>query len=74
MELGILFAGLGMWEIILIVLVILLFFGAKRIPDLMKSFGKGVRSFKEGMNNIEKEIKTDTPADKTQEKEKENKE
>lgn len=74
MELGILFAGLGMWEIILIVLVILLFFGAKRIPDLMKSLGKGVRSFKEGMNNIEKEIKTDTPADKTQEKEKENKE
>jgi sec-independent protein translocase protein TatA len=74
MELGILFAGLGMWEIILIVLVILLFFGAKRIPDLMKSFGKGVRSFKEGMNNIEKEIKTDTPADKTQEKEKEDKE
>lgn len=74
MELGILLAGLGMWEIILIVLVILLFFGAKRIPDLMKSLGKGVRSFKEGMNNIEKEIKTDTPADKTQEKEKENKE
>lgn len=74
MELGILFAGLGMWEIILIVLVILLFFGAKRIPDLMKSLGKGVHSFKEGMNNIEKEIKTDTPADKTQEKEKENKE
>lgn len=74
MELGILFAGLGMWEIILIVLVILLFFGAKRIPDLMKSLGKGVHSFKEGMNNIEKEIKTDTPADKTQEKEKEDKE
>ncbi len=74
MELGILLAGLGMWEIILIVLVILLFFGAKRIPDLMKSLGKGVHSFKEGMNNIEKEIKTDTPADKTQEKEKENKE
>lgn len=66
MELGILLAGLGMWEIILIVLVILLFFGAKRIPDLMKSLGKGVHSFKEGMNNIEKEIKTDTPADKTQ--------
>jgi sec-independent protein translocase protein TatA len=49
MEFGILLAGLGMWEIILIVLVILLFFGAKRIPDLMKSLGKGVRSFKEGM-------------------------
>ena len=54
MELGILLAGLGMWEIILIVLVILLFFGAKRIPDLMKSLGKGVHSFKEGMNNIDR--------------------
>lgn len=73
MEIGILLAGLGMWEIILIVLVILLFFGAKRIPDLMKSLGKGVRSFKEGMANIEKEIKTDIPAEKDQEKEKENK-
>jgi sec-independent protein translocase protein TatA len=73
MEFGILLAGLGMWEIILIVLVILLFFGAKRIPDLMKSLGKGVRSFKEGMANIEKEIKTDIPAEKDQEKEKENK-
>lgn len=71
MEIGILLAGLGMWEIILIVLVILLFFGAKRIPDLMKSLGKGVRSFKEGMANIEKEIKTDIPAEKDQEKEKE---
>ncbi len=69
MKLGILFAGLGMWEIILIVLVVLLFFGAKRIPDLMKSLGKGVRSFKEGMSTIEKEIKTDVPVDKNQEKE-----
>lgn len=69
MELGILLAGLGMWEIIAIVLIVLLFFGAKRIPDLMKSIGKGVRSFKEGMSNIEKEIKNENPADKNQEKE-----
>lgn len=69
MELGILLAGLGMWEIIAIVLIVLLFFGAKRIPDLMKSLGKGVRSFKEGMSNIEKEIKNENPADKNQEKE-----
>lgn len=48
--------GLGTGEIILIVVVILLLFGAKRIPDLMKSMGKGVKSFKEGMKEVEKEI------------------
>ena len=48
--------GIGMQEVLLITLVVLLFFGGKRIPELMKGIGKGVRSFKEGMNNVEKEI------------------
>lgn len=48
--------GLGMQEVLLIALVVLLFFGGKKIPELMKGLGKGVRSFKEGMNNVEKEI------------------
>ena len=48
--------GLGMQEVLLIALVVLLFFGGKKIPELMKGLGKGVRSFKEGMNNIGKEI------------------
>ena len=48
--------GLGMQEVLLIALVVLLFFGGKKIPELMKGLGKGVRSFKEGMNNMEKEI------------------
>ena len=48
--------GLGMREVLLIALVVLLFFGGKKIPELMKGLGKGVRSFKEGMNNMEKEI------------------
>ena len=47
----------GMWEIVLIVLVILLLFGGKKIPELMKGLGKGVKSFKQGMNEVEKEIK-----------------
>lgn len=52
-----LFIGsLGMQEVLLIALVVLLFFGGKKIPELMKGIGKGVRSFKEGMNNIEKEV------------------
>lgn len=49
--------GLGMSEIILIALVVLLFFGGKKIPELMKGLGKGVKSFKDGMNEIEKDIK-----------------
>lgn len=48
--------GLGMQEVLLIALVVLLFFGGKKIPELMKGLGKGVRSFKEGINNMEKEI------------------
>lgn len=42
--------GLGMTEILIIALVVLLFFGGKKIPELMKGLGKGVRSFKEGVN------------------------
>lgn len=49
--------GLGMSEILVIALVVLLFFGGKKIPELMKGLGKGVRSFKEGMNDIDKEVK-----------------
>ena len=52
-----LFLGnLGAGEILLIALIVLLLFGGKKIPELMKGLGKGVRSFKEGMNNIEKDI------------------
>ena len=47
---------IGTWEIVVIVAVIVLLFGGKKIPELMKGIGKGVRSFKEGMNEIEKEI------------------
>lgn len=53
-----LFLGnLGGGEIILIALVILLLFGGRKIPELMKGLGKGVKSFKDGMNEIEKDIK-----------------
>ena len=47
----------GTWEIVLIVLVILLLFGGKKIPELMNGLGKGVKSFKQGMKEVEKEIK-----------------
>lgn len=48
--------GIGMQEVLLLALVVLLFFGGKKIPELMNGIGKGVRSFKDGMNNVEKEI------------------
>lgn len=44
------FGRIGIWQIVLIVIVVLLLFGGKKIPELMKGLGKGVRSFKEGMN------------------------
>ena len=49
--------NLGTGEIIAIVVVILLLFGGKKIPELMKGIGKGVKSFRQGMNEVEEEIK-----------------
>ena len=48
--------GLGWGEIVLIALVVLLLFGGKKIPGLMKGLGKGVKSFKEGVSQVEKEV------------------
>ena len=53
-----LFGTIGTQEILLILLVVLLFFGGRKIPELMRGLGKGIRTFKEGMNSVEKEIKT----------------
>ena len=47
----------GPWEIVIIALIFLLLFGGKKIPELMKGLGKGVKSFKEGLNEVEKDIK-----------------
>ncbi len=48
--------NIGYGEILIVALIILLLFGGRKIPELMKGIGKGIRSFKDGMNNIEKEI------------------
>ncbi len=47
--------GIGWTEILVIALVVLLFFGGRKIPELMKGLGKGIRSFKEGMNGLDKD-------------------
>ncbi|MBO4751284.1 MAG: twin-arginine translocase TatA/TatE family subunit [Bacteroidales bacterium] len=57
-----LFGNIGIWEILLIVLIVLLLFGAKRIPELMRSMGKGVKSFKDGVNGKD-ENNSDKPAE-----------
>ena len=48
--------GIGTQEIIFIVLIVLLFFGGKKIPELMRGLGKGVRSFKEGVKGVENDL------------------
>lgn len=49
--------GLGTTELLLIALVVLLLFGGKKIPELMRGLGKGVKSFKDGMEGMEEEMK-----------------
>ncbi len=61
-----LFGSLGAGEVILIFLAILLLFGGRKIPELMKGIGKGIKSFKEGVKGIEDEI--DSDEDKTEKK------
>ncbi|MDD2419797.1 MAG: twin-arginine translocase TatA/TatE family subunit [Bacteroidales bacterium] len=51
-----LFGSLGATEIIILAFIVLLLFGGKKIPELMKGIGKGVKSFKEGVKGIEDEI------------------
>jgi len=63
--------GLGMQEILIIALIILLLFGGKKIPELMKGLGKGVKSFKDGLNDLD-EVKQESKKDTEKaEKEKE---
>jgi sec-independent protein translocase protein TatA len=51
--------GLGTTEIILIALVVLLLFGGRKIPELMRGIGKGVKSFKDGVKGVEEDLKED---------------
>jgi sec-independent protein translocase protein TatA len=49
--------GLGPQELLLIAIVVLLLFGGAKIPELMRGLGKGVKSFKEGMKEVDDELK-----------------
>jgi len=66
----VLFLGnIGMPELIILALVVLLLFGGKKIPELMGGIGKGVRSFKKGMNEIEEEINKEVHMKEVEKKE-----
>ena len=52
--------GLGMQEILVIGIFVLIFFGAKKIPDFMKGLGKGVKEFKDAVKDVKKEVDTTT--------------
>ena len=59
----VLFLNMGGGEVFVILLVVLLFFGSKRIPELAKGLGKGMREFKDAMSGIEREVKDAANAD-----------
>lgn len=61
--------GLGLSEVLVIALVVLLFFGGKKIPELMKGLGKGVRSFKEGMKEVQSGLDDDEAKAETKKEE-----
>lgn len=74
MNTTLLFMGIGTQELLFIILIILILFGGKKIPELMKGFGKGVKSFKDGMNGVEENLKdTDTKKEEVTSNEKKEK-
>lgn len=60
MKLILLFMGIGMEEMLVIGLVVLIFFGADKVPEFMKGLGKGVREFKNGLNKIRGDVEDDS--------------
>ena len=57
--------GIGFQEILVVMLIVLLFYGGKKIPELMRGFGQGVKAFKDGMNETSESLKVE---EKTEEK------
>lgn len=51
--------GIGFQEILVVMIIVLLFYGGKKIPELMRGFGQGVKAFKEGMNETSENVKVE---------------
>jgi sec-independent protein translocase protein TatA len=60
--------GLGMQEILVIGIFVLIFFGAKKIPDFMKGLGKGVKEFKDAVKDVKKEVDTTSESTKIEDR------
>lgn len=58
------FGNLGTSEVLIIAFIVLLLFGGRKIPELMRGIGKGVRNFRQGMNDISDEINAPVPEEK----------
>jgi sec-independent protein translocase protein TatA len=65
--------GMGPWELALIFLVILLLFGAKRLPDIAHGMGKGIREFKKAVKDTQGEIKSSMNDTESEDKDSDNK-
>lgn len=70
---NLLILGIGTQELLIICVIVLLLFGGKKIPELMKGLGKGVKSFKDGMNDVESTLKDNDTANNKADKSIENK-
>ena len=62
--------GIGFQEILVVTLIVLLFYGGKKIPELMRGFGQGVKAFKDGMNETTKVLEEDTTPKEAKEEKK----
>jgi sec-independent protein translocase protein TatA len=54
--------GISIWELMILLVVLLLIFGAKRLPEMGRSLGKGMREFKDSVTGVEEAVSTTTPA------------
>ena len=55
--------GMGHWEILTVLLVVLLLFGSKRIPEMAQGLGRGIREFRKSLREVQQEIDQDAPGD-----------
>ena len=53
--------GISIWELMILLIVLLLIFGAKRLPEMGRSLGKGMREFKDSVTGVEEAVTTTTP-------------
>lgn len=53
--------GISIWELMILLIVLLLIFGAKRLPEMGRSLGKGMREFKDSVSGVEETVTTPTP-------------